>query len=76
MGIFKGWRTVLFGAVVAAVGGALSYFEELKGIIGQCATDPSTNEQICSLPGWTGPVLGLVIIGLRALTKTSIFSKE
>lgn len=71
----KGWKTVLFGLLVAIVTPMITYLDGLKDTIAQCGIDPATNAEVCGLPGWLGVVIGVVVIGLRAVTSTSIFKK-
>lgn len=74
--MLKGFKTIAFGLLVAVGGTATAYLEDIKATLGECATNPLTNETICSLPGWTSLVIGGVIIALRFVTNTSVGKKE
>ena len=56
----KGWKTVAFGAIVAVAG----FLEgaEITSVISQ-------------YPAYVGSITGFVIMGLRFITTSSIFSK-
>ena len=71
----KGWKTFLFGALVAILLPLITYLDGIKQALAQCGVDPSTNTEICGLPGWVGVVIGIVIMGLRFITSTPIFKK-
>lgn len=71
----KGYKTILFGALVAIGSTLIGYLETVKATIGQCATDAMTNETICALPDWVGIVIGVAIIGLRFITTTPALKK-
>jgi len=72
----KGFKTILFGLLVAILSPAVFYFEGLKETIAQCGIDPTTSEQVCGLPGWVGIAVGIIVIGLRLVTSTSAFKKQ
>lgn len=71
----KGFKTILFGLLIAVGGTTLSYLEGLKQTLGTCAIDVATNVEVCALPDWTALVVGGIIITLRFATTTSIFKK-
>jgi len=58
----KGWRTILFGVGVAAMPPALEYLTNV-------------NWTEIGLSPTTGALIGAGIVGMRAVTNTSIFSK-
>lgn len=72
----KGWKTFLFGALVAIITPLITYLDGVKTTLAACGVNPDTGDAICGLPGWVGVVIGVVIIGLRFVTTTSIFSKD
>ena len=72
----KGYRTVLFGALVAILSPLLTYMEGLKASIGACAIDGANNLEVCALPWWVGTAIGAAIIGLRVITTSAIFNKS
>lgn len=71
----KGWKTILFGALVAVASALLSFLEGLKQTLGECGVNQETAETVCSLPGWVGFAVGGAIIALRFLTTTPVFKK-
>lgn len=71
----KGWKTIIFGAIVAIVTPLITYLDSLKQTLAQCGIDPTTNAEVCGLPSWVGLVIGFVIIGLRFITTTPVFKK-
>ena len=74
----KGFKTVLFGGLIAIAAPLIEYLEGIKSTIGQCdvTTDVLGNvQEFCSLPWWVGSIIGVMIIGLRFITSTPIFKK-
>lgn len=72
----KGYKTIIFGALVVMLSPLVTYLEGLKATIGQCAVDTATNTEICALPWWVGTAIGVGIIGLRMVTTSGIFNKS
>ena len=71
----KGFKTFFYGLAIALLSPLLAYLESIKAGLGECGVDPVTNAEICSLPWWVGTAIGLGIIGLRALTNSSMFKE-
>lgn len=74
--MFAGWKTFLFGLLVTLAVPTTLYFETLKADLMTCATDQVTKLDVCALPDWVGPVVGVMIVGLRVLTTTKMFKKS
>lgn len=70
-----GFKTFLFGLLVALIAPAITYLDGVKETLAQCGIDPLTQSEVCGLPGWVGTVIGIVIIALRWATTTPIFKK-
>ena len=58
--MLTGWKTFIFGLLVAIAPVAISYFEGVSWLD-------------LGVPSWMVSVIGLVIIGLRAVTSTPMF---
>lgn len=72
--MFKGFKTLIIFLLISLSGWVLQFTEALK----TCGVDPSSDVVVCSLgiPPWVVGILGMVGIGLRFITTTSIFKKE
>lgn len=58
----KGWKTLVFGALIAALGGIQA--ADLAGIVPE------------SMIGFVLGAIGLAIMGLRAITNTPVMSDK
>lgn len=57
----KGWKTLAFAVALGAI---------------TALSEPGLQQWVAENLTWAGPVLGVMIAGLRALTSSAIFKRE